>query len=111
MVVHVDANDPGDDLRYARINLIGRRIQPSRPEQHGAAGPHRSRQESSSRMTVTTIFQHTAHRTSFAMAPGSPRIQLSPDEQVHLTGAGLFWSKRSVRRAGRKVRAHVGPYP
>ena len=57
MVVHVDANGPGHDLRNARIHSIGRRMQPCRPEQHGTAGPHRSRQEFSSRKTGIIIFQ------------------------------------------------------
>ena len=51
MVVHVDANGPRHDLRNARINPIGRRIQPCRPEQHRTAGTHRSRQEFPSRKT------------------------------------------------------------
>ena len=55
MVVHVDANGPGHDLRNARINPIARRIQPCRPEQHRTAGTHRSRQEFSSRKTGITI--------------------------------------------------------
>jgi hypothetical protein len=32
VVVHVDANVPSNDLRNARINRLGRRIQPCRPE-------------------------------------------------------------------------------
>src|ERR1700733_3717701 len=61
MVVHVDANGLGYYLRNARINPIGRRIQPCRPEQHGAARAHRYRQEFSSRKTRIIISQHTAH--------------------------------------------------
>ena len=64
MVVHVDANSPGHDLRNARINPIARRMQPCRPEQHRTAGTHRSRQEFSSRKTGMIIFQHTTHSRS-----------------------------------------------
>ena len=61
MVVHVYANGPGHDQRGARINPIGRRIQPGRPEQHHTAGTHRIRQEFPPRKTGVIIFQYTAH--------------------------------------------------
>jgi hypothetical protein len=74
MVVHVDANGPGYDLRNAGINSIGCRTQPCRPEQHRTASTHRSRQEFSSRKTGKSIFQHAAHSRSLTMvetwAPG-----------------------------------------
>ena len=73
MVVHVDASGPGHDLRNTRINLICRRRQPCRPEQHRTAGTHRSRQEFSSRSTGITIFQHTAHFRSLGMVETWPQ--------------------------------------
>jgi hypothetical protein len=53
MVVHVDADAPGDDrsntrITPPRINPLAHRIQPCLPEQHRTAGTHRSRQEISS---------------------------------------------------------------
>jgi hypothetical protein len=59
MVVHVDANGPRDDLRNARVNPIGRRIHPCRPQQHRAARARRSRQEFSSRNIGIFVFQHS----------------------------------------------------
>jgi hypothetical protein len=66
MVVHVDANGPGHDLRDARINPIGR-VEPCRGEQHRTAGAHRSRQEFWSRKTGIVISQHTANCRPLAM--------------------------------------------
>ena len=50
VVVHVDANGPGHDLRKPRIN-IGRNIQPRRPEKNRPAGAPSNRQKFSSRNT------------------------------------------------------------
>ena len=66
MIVHVDANGPGHHLRNARINPIGRRMQPCRPEQHGAAGAHSRGQEFPSRKVRIARFRHTAHGRAFA---------------------------------------------
>ena len=83
MVVHVDANGPGHDLRNPRINLIRRRIQPCRPEQHRTAGTRRGRQEFSSRKTGISVFQHTAYSRSPATVQTWPqgtmrRLRLRP---------------------------------
>ena len=49
----------GDVLRNARTKSIGRRIQPCRPEQHGAASARHSRQKFSARKIGIVIFQHS----------------------------------------------------
>ena len=78
MVVHVDANGPGQDLRNPlikpMIKPIARSIQPCRTEQHRTACACRGRQEFSSRKTGVTTFRHTTHSRSIAIVESGRKV-------------------------------------
>jgi hypothetical protein len=68
MVVHVDADGFGHDLRNARVYVrserIGGRIQPRRSQQHRAACAGRSCQEFATRKTAKIILLRHADQSN-----------------------------------------------